>query len=151
MDPAIELYQKGLTRRILISGHGRSHTDLPEHELFRRYALERNIPESALLIERNATNTLENFSFSRALVESEIGWKTISDVALVTKPFHMRRAVMTARAEWPATLNLIKLPSRHPDDPPAETWWQTEGGRALVFSELRAIGSYALSGHLGGY
>ncbi|MBA2622664.1 MAG: YdcF family protein [Chthoniobacterales bacterium] len=151
MDPAIELYRKGFTRKILISGHGRSLTELPECELFRRYAMHNGVPESALMIERKATNTFENFAFTRTIVEAELGWKNLDRVALVTKPFHMRRAVMTARAQWPGHLQFLKLPPRQPDDVPAATWWQTESGRNYVFAELRAIGTHAASGHLGGF
>jgi uncharacterized SAM-binding protein YcdF (DUF218 family) len=99
MDPAIELYEKHFTPKILISGFGRCHTELPEYELFRRYARDKGIPESALLVEPKATNTLENFTFSREIIEAEFGWENLRRVALVTKPFHMRRAVMTARAQ----------------------------------------------------
>lgn len=151
MDPAIELYQKGFTRRILISGYGRSLTELPECELLSRYGMQNGIPESALIIERKATNTLENFALSRPIIESELGWNNVTRVALVAKPFHMRRAVMTARAQWPAHLQFLALPSREPDDVPAATWWQTEAGRNYVFAELRAIGTYGAAGDLGGY
>ena len=149
MDPAIELFRKGWTPKILISGYGRGHTELPEYELFRRYALERHVPESALLIEPKATNTLENFTFSRAVVESELGWERIKRVALVTKPFHMRRALMTARGQWPDHLEFIALPAKVPGEPLADTWWQNEDGRGYVFAELRAIGAYGLAENLG--
>ncbi len=70
-------------------------------------------------------------------------------VAVATKPFHTRRALMTARQQWPAHVRLVFRPSREVDDLPADMWWQTEVGRRYVFSELRAIGTYALAGDLG--
>lgn len=151
MDSAIELYEKGYTQSILISGHGRAPDELPEYEQFWCYALERKVPASAILVECKATNTLENFVFSKPIIEAEFGWQRIRRVALVTKPFHMRRAVMTARAQWPDHVDFIKLPSRDPGDPPAATWWETEAGRTFVLSELRAIGTYGLSGDLSGF
>ena len=136
----IELFRKGWTPKILIPGYGRGHTELPEYELFRRYALERHVPESALLIEPKATKTLENFTFSRAVIESELGWERIKRVALVTKPFHMRCALMTAQGQWPDHLEFIALPAKVPGEPLADTWWQNEDGRGYVFTELRAMG-----------
>jgi uncharacterized SAM-binding protein YcdF (DUF218 family) len=179
MQPAIDLYSKGLTKRILVSGYGplpvqdkryslvRGVKGLmkkilglgfrpltlhePECELFKRYALARGVPEAAIFLERRATNTLENFIFSRPIIEAEFGWHNITRVAIASKPFHMRRALMTARMHWPSHLSFIMLPSDHPDDAPSDSWWKTEAGRRHVFAELRAIGTYALKGDIGGF
>jgi hypothetical protein len=151
MVPAVDLYRRGLTPKILISGHGPAPANEPECDLYKAYAMERGVPEQAILLERKASNTLENFVFSKAVIEQQIGWHTLKCVAIAAKPFHMRRALMTARRHWPAHLRYLMLPSNAPDDPPADTWWQTEHGRRFVFSELRAIAAYALEGHIGGF
>lgn len=149
MDPAIELHAQGNTPKIMISGHGPSPQPVSEAVIFRDYAIERGVPESAFLLETAATNTLENFTLSVPIVEQHLGWDRIQTVALVTKPFHARRALMTARKHWPAHVRFILQPSHHPDDPPADTWWQTESGRAFVLRELVAIGTYAQKGDIG--
>jgi hypothetical protein len=151
MSPAIELFELGLTDTILISGHGPGSQDRPECEAFRDYAVARGVPSSAIWVERTSTNTRENFEFSAPIVERRLGWSRVRKVALVAKPFHMRRAVMTARRHWPAHVELICRPSTEPDDPPAATWWMTEAGRGYVLRELKAIGEYALQGDLGGF
>jgi uncharacterized SAM-binding protein YcdF (DUF218 family) len=151
MQPAIDLYLKGLTRRILISGLGPSPDQKPECEIFKSYALENGVAEEAVLLERRASNTLENFIFSRPIIGKEVGWENIRSIAIAGKPFHMRRALMAARMHWPADLRLLMLPSSHPDDLPAESWWQSEYGRRLVLAELSAIGNYAVQGHIGGF
>jgi DUF218 domain len=151
MLPAVDLYRRGLTPKILISGRGPVPQHEPECEVYKAYATERGVPEHAILLERSASNTLENFVFAKAVIEQEIGWHNLKRVAIAAKPFHMRRALMTARMHWPAHLGYLMLPSTHPDDLPAETWWQSEHGRRYVLSELRAIGAYALEGHIGGF
>lgn len=151
MQPAIDLYRMGLTPRILISGHGRSPNQEPECETHRAFALQNGVPEAAILLERRASNTLENFAFSRPIVQKEIGWQTVKTVAIVGKPFHMRRALMTARKQWPAHLKFVMRPSTDPIDMPADVWWQSAEGRRYVLAEIRAIGSYALQEHIGGY
>jgi hypothetical protein len=151
MDPAIDLYRTGLTRRILVSGLGPVPGQVPECEIFKAYAVEKGIPAAAILLERRASNTLENFVFSRPIIAAEIGWERVTTVAIAGKPFHMRRALMTARRHWPAHLRFVMRPSNDPSDPPAATWWQTEEGRRYVLSELRAIGTYALQDDLGGF
>lgn len=149
--PAVDLYLSGLTPKILISGHGPLPEQEPECEIYKAYAVKYGVPESAILLERRATSTLENFTLSKAVIESSIGWQNVKRVALSAKPFHMRRALMTARMHWPAHINYLMQPSAHPEDPPAESWWQSEYGRRFVLSELRAIGVYGLEGHIGGF
>jgi uncharacterized SAM-binding protein YcdF (DUF218 family) len=151
MAPAIDLYRRGLTPYLLISGHGPSPDQTPEWRIYRDFALEQGVPAHAILIEPHATNTKENFSFSNALIAERLGWEAVRTVAVVGKPYHMRRALMTARRQWPHPVDLLMLPCDHPDDPSAEGWWLTEEGRHWVFRELAAIGAYAASGDLGGF
>lgn len=151
MEPAIDLYRKGYTRKIVISGMGPAPSELTEADTYKAYAIEQGIPAADLLTETKATNTRENFAFTLPIVERHFGWDNVRSVAISGKPFHMRRALMTARAHWPQHLKFRMLPSNHPDDPPAETWWQTGSGRTFVLAELRAIGTYALAGDIGGF
>lgn len=149
MDPAIALHARGWAPRIMISGHGPQQQPEPEAIQFRNYAMAHGVPEAAMILETEATNTMENFTFSAPIIAREIGWDRIRDVALVCKPFHARRALMTARQHWPAHLRLIVQPGQRPDEQPASTWWETEGGRAYVLRELVAIGTYAQKGDIG--
>lgn len=149
--PAIDLYKKEFTRKILISGHGPNQEGIPEWQVYRDYAVANGVPESAILVEKRATNTLENFIFSKDVIEQELGWDSLAKVALVAKPFHMRRVLMTALRQWPSHLLYSMQPSSAPDDPPAETWWQTPSGRNFVLTELKAIGTYGLADHIGGF
>jgi hypothetical protein len=151
MDPAIALHRAGLAPLILISGHGPAPQETPEAAIFRDYALARGVPAEAMLLETAATNTKENFALAAPLIAARLGWDRVRAVALVAKPYHMRRAIMTARRHWPAHVRLVARPSRDPGDFPAETWWQTPGGRQHVLAELRAIGAYALQGDIGGF
>jgi len=150
IEPAIELYHTGKTSWIVISGHGPQFQNgmSSEAELYKSYAIAKGVPASQILIETKATNTKENFLFVRDLIQTHFGWNNIRRVSISGKPFHMRRALMTARASWPKHINLIMLPSNHPDDPPSETWWQTESGCHFVMRELQAIGTYALAGDI---
>ncbi len=149
--PAVEMFARGFAPKLLISGRGPSPDNVPEWRTYRDYAIANGVPASAIFVEENATNTRENFLLSVPIVEAAIGWRNIRAVAIAGKPFHMRRALMTARVHWPAHLRFVMLPSSAPDDPPASTWWETEAGRGYVLSELRAIGTYALAGDVGGF
>src|SRR5690606_23332596 len=116
MDPAIALHARGLAPLIMVSGHGPVRQPVPEAVQFRDYAVARGVPETAILLETQSSNTRENFVFSAAIIERQIGWSNIRRVAVASKPYHARRALMTARCHWPAHLHLIMQPSRQAAD-----------------------------------
>lgn len=144
--PAISLFQAGLTHQILITGAGQSTSGQPEWELYRDTALQAGIPNDALLLEKQATNTAENLSFSAELIAATIGWSRVASIALCAKPFHMRRALLTARKFFPLEVNLIARPAEDPMNLLASNWADTPQGRRRVFEELGKISRYALNG-----
>lgn len=149
IKPAISLYKSGLAPLILISGAGRMPDGRPEWEAYTAYAEDNGVPASALLTERVARNTLENFRFGAAMIAARPGgWSGITTVALCAKPFHMRRVVMTARQQLPQGLNLLACPPADSTDLTRDNWWMTERGRKRVLSELARIGEYALNGDI---
>jgi uncharacterized SAM-binding protein YcdF (DUF218 family) len=150
MEPAIELFHAGLTPAILITGgwHGEPLGRPSEARRFAAYAQERGVPESALVLEERASNTLENFAFTRDIVEERWGWEAVRQVAIVCLSFHTRRALMTAQAHWPADVSYLFLPVIDRRNIGQNTWWLTEEGRKRVMAELRRIGEYGLKGDL---
>lgn len=149
--PAVSLYKSGLASRILISGAGMSTQNIVEWSLYRNFALEAGVPQEALLIERNAKNTRENIILGKNLIAGKLGWHKVETVAICAKPFHMRRAIMTARKHFPAHVRLIARPPEDPGDLSEETWWQSDWGRTRVLDELGKISQYARKGDLGDF
>lgn len=147
MDPAIALYRAGLAKWVLITGHGPTGEEEPEWRGFLAYALAQGVPEAAILIEPDARNTRDNFRLSAELIAQRLGWDSVRRVAIVSRPFHARRALMTARRFFPEQVELVML---SPDDGvQAHDWWGSIYGRHRVLEELRRIGEYALKGDLG--
>lgn len=151
LEPALDLYRRGLTSCLLISGHGPAPDQTPEWRIYRDHAVAQGVPPGAILIEPHATNTKENFALSYPIVADHFGWGAVRKVAIAGKPYHMRRALMTARRQWPDPVDLVMLPCDDPDDPSAEDWWLTESGHHWVFREIAAIAKYALAGDIGGF
>lgn len=150
IKPAVSLYRMGLAPLILISGAGRMPDGRLEWEAYAAYAEEHGVPASALLTERRARNTLDNFRFGAEVIAARPGgWSGITTVALCAKPFHMRRVIMTARQQLPKGLQLLARPPAESTDLSRDNWWMTEHGRKRVLSELARIGEYALNGDLG--
>ncbi|MBR8743218.1 YdcF family protein [Nocardiopsis sp. MG754419] len=102
-DRAAELYLAGYFPRMVITG-ANSPTTLarfPRGEAvhYRERVLERGVPDAAVLMETEATNTGENLRLSRAVLER--AGIAPATVMFVCKPYMERRAHATARRQWP--------------------------------------------------
>lgn len=108
---AADLFQRGLSQKMLISG-GRSHFDdllrepweeIPSVE-FKNVAVSLDVPEEAIITEEKSTNTGENITFSHALLDKS--GDSISSIVLVQKPFMLRRAYAAFMKLWPNAADL---------------------------------------------
>lgn len=107
-DPGVatytaELYGRGLFPLVVFTGANAPTTveRFPRGEAvhFREIAMELGVPDTAILVEPNATNTAENFDFTRALLaEHDIA---VRSVVITCRPYQQRRAYATARKRWP--------------------------------------------------
>ncbi len=112
---AAELYVKGLAPFVVISG-GIAHTnDLlntgwkeSEAEKFAEVMIAHGVPSDNIILEKNATNTGQNFSLSKPIIEKKIG--TIRNALVVTKPYMERRAYATGRLQWPDAMLIVTSP-----------------------------------------
>ena len=148
MEPAVALYLDGLATRIAISGHGPIENAVPEWRTYLDYARKSGVPDDAIILEKRARNTLENFTLSALAIGEVYPWETLKRVAICCKPVHARRAYMTARQHLPDHIEFLMLPPVHPADIQAKDWWQTPRGRARVFNEIERIGLYGLKGDI---
>jgi uncharacterized SAM-binding protein YcdF (DUF218 family) len=106
------LYLEGLAPLLVLSGGlGRLTSRLweePEAVKFSRVARQCGVPESAMLVESESTNTGENVRFTRRLLE-ESGIRPRRFI-LVQKPYMERRAYSTFRKAWPEKEVLVTSP-----------------------------------------
>lgn len=100
---AAELYQAGLFPLLVFSGATSPTTAkrFPRGEAvhYREHAIELGVPEHAILVEPQASNTGQNIVLSRALL-AEHGHSPRS-LLLISKPYMERRAYATCRKVWP--------------------------------------------------
>jgi uncharacterized SAM-binding protein YcdF (DUF218 family)/glycosyltransferase involved in cell wall biosynthesis len=100
---AVTLYHQGVSARIVISSGFVFATR--EAELMKGIAIASGVPADAILLEERAANTYENVVFTREILARN-GWRRI---ALVSSPYHMRRAVMTWRKMAP-DVEVVAMP-----------------------------------------
>lgn len=97
------LYHRSLFPWIVFTGANAPTTveRFPRGEAvhYREYALDHGVPDNAILVEPRATNTSENMTYTRQLLQ-EHGITTGSAI-LVSRPYQQRRAYATARKVWP--------------------------------------------------
>ena len=86
---AVDLYQAGHASQLVFSSG--FIFAFREAEVMRTLAISSGIPESAIHLESQATNTYENVRYSAELLRQR-GWNR---VLLVSSPYHMRRALLT--------------------------------------------------------
>jgi uncharacterized SAM-binding protein YcdF (DUF218 family) len=91
LDLGIHLYLAGAAPLLLLSGGGTG--PVPEAELMRRMALARGVPDTALLVEPNSRDTVENAHEAARLLRVRGGGK----VVLVSDRSHLPRAVLVFR------------------------------------------------------
>lgn len=100
-DRCVELFNAGLVRLVCFSGGSGNFTTgrFPRGEAhaFAEHALLLGLPEAALIIEPTATNTAENISRSRPLLEA----RGVRSLILVAKPNMLLRGQATAAVQWP--------------------------------------------------
>lgn len=102
-DRAAQLYHEGIAAMILASGGSRA---LPqgsayatEADAIREILTAADVPKEAVVLERLASNTSENFWFSAELLRDQ--GLDPHEFLIVQKPYTERRVLATARRRWP--------------------------------------------------
>ena len=90
LDLAAELHRRGLVRRILVSGDGRS-AFYDETGGMRAYLLDAGVPEEALLVDPGGLDTYDSCLRAR----DEFG---VHRLVVVTQRYHLPRALAICRA-----------------------------------------------------
>lgn len=90
VDAGIEIYQKGLAKKIIMSGdHGRE--DYDEVNTMKSYAVERGVPSEDIFMDHAGFSTYESMYRAKEIFQTET-------VIVVTQKYHLYRAVYDAQA-----------------------------------------------------
>jgi uncharacterized SAM-binding protein YcdF (DUF218 family) len=147
---AAELYLQGWAPLLLFSGNAgaltRERFNRPEAELFAEIALRKGVPEGAMLIEAESTNTGENVVFGLPVVEAALGLATIKSVICLGKICTARRYPMTLQRHWPEVAKM--LVTVNPYGAPVERWPTDPVFRERVLAEWHKIALYKAQGFI---
>lgn len=138
---AVDLYRCGVAGRLVFTGGWNRTAATVEAVAMADAARSMGVPETDILVESCAANTAENFSLVRELL-SAIGLITPGvRLNVVAVSYHLRRALLTARALLPpdVVLGAASYPSVHFG---VEDWHRSARGRAVVLAEIDRIERY---------
>ena len=100
---ASELYLKGYANKLIFSGGlGKITSKLwneTEAEKFAKIAIQRGVPSNNIYLEKESTNTGDNFRFSKKLIENLK--LDIKSCIIVCKPYDEKRAYATFKKIMP--------------------------------------------------
>ena len=149
---AAELYHQGLAPVVLFTGGLGRNTEglLPEPEAvrFARVAMECGVPEKAILLEPESTNTAENILFTRRLLEERgIPHERILGVH---QPFMERRITAAMGVYWPEQAFRVTSPQVSITDYLADAKKQgvTENAAvSVIVGDFQRMDLYAKKGY----
>ena len=149
---AAELYRQGLAPVVLFTGGLGRNTEglLPEPEAvrFARVAMECGVPETAILLEPESTNTAENILFTRRLLEQRgIPHERILGVH---QPFMERRVTAAMGVYWPEQAFRVTSPQVSITDYLADAKKQgvTENAAvSVIVGDFQRMDLYAKKGY----
>lgn len=144
---ASELYHKGYAKKILVSGGENRITHENEAEEMSKSLLSLGVVPGDIVREDKSTNSLENVLFSEKVIGERFGWEKVKKILVVTKHYHIRRAMMTLKKNFPDSVRLIPA-SYNILGFSRDNWQDTVSGKEKVMSEWGKIKEYLAKGDI---
>ena len=137
IQKAVELWKAGWAPKIWISGGHPVYLEYePEALIFKRWATENGVPESAILVEPDSVTVADNVRRSLNLMDKLK--VEIKKMIMVISWYVQKRAWMTMEKYVPAGTKLINVNAwTEPDSPVSPTkWFESDYGINIIFNEF---------------
>ena len=93
LDHAVDLWKRGLAKRLVLTGGRGTGDTISEAAVGRRYVMKAGVADSAILLENEGRTTDASVAALAAIMKE----KEIERVILVSDPFHMLRLQILAK------------------------------------------------------
>lgn len=90
LDTTLDYLEQNPNAYVVVSGGQGPYESISEAEAMKRYLISRGVSAEKIIKEDKSTSTEENFAYSKALLDAEIGGDL--KLAYVTNGFHIYRA-----------------------------------------------------------
>lgn len=155
-EKAIEAYQKGYARQIIVTGGrsltGQAHEDWKdegqtEADVIIQHLLAAGVPKEAMVAEHRSTNTLENVTCAMEVFD----FSTINSLMFICKSHATGRQWRTLAKHLPDHLAYVPFnfaTTYHGQEINRHNWMETETGRSRVWGEYLRICHYGDKGDI---
>eukprot|EP01047_Picozoa_sp_COSAG01_P083115 COSAG01_NODE_17253_length_1166_cov_1.559513_1_plen_193_part_00 len=127
---AVDLYQAGYARHMVMTGSAKAYFATSTLQLMRDYAVSLGVSDSCIQLEKESQSTLDHMYYLRPWIAKH-NWEK---VMIVTSAFHTARSARVFRKGWhdlPVEIVVIAAPD-HID---VKHWWQHYEMIETVLSE----------------
>lgn len=130
LDAAYETWKQYPQMQIVVSGGQGKDEIISEAQAMAEYLYQKGVPTDKVWLEDKSTNTWENFSFSKKILEQN-GISEEDSIAFATSDFHCWRAKWTAKQIGFSNVSVIPAPTPISRLLPS---WLREGGGVLYYT-----------------
>ena len=106
-DIAFKYYKNGGAPYIVLSGSAVADKTVRESSAMYRQLIKAGVPDEALITEPCACDTIQNMTCSLTAVCKRTDIMEAESIAVITEPFHLRRALAVAKLLLPAFINVF--------------------------------------------
>jgi uncharacterized SAM-binding protein YcdF (DUF218 family) len=135
---AARMLLEGHVRLLIVTGGEPGPGDSAES--LRDTAIRAGVPPGRIRMERLSRSTHEAMEAVRPILERE----GIRSLAVVTSPYHQRRAAWAARQALPG-IDVVSRPA-DPSGWKPDGWWRTRRSRRIVLGEYAKLIYYLIRG-----
>jgi len=137
IEKAIELYNQGLSEKIIVSGQGPHYADNvaeTEAEIYARIAMNAGVPKESIIKEDKSITIPDNVRSSLNLLDKiSVPYKSI---ILVNSPYTQRRGWAHFKKYTPDSTTLIRINSETGDNYKRDFWYKNSLGIDVVIGEF---------------
>lgn len=136
IQKAVELYQAGWARKLVLSGHGpySNRGEKAEAGIYRDLAVAAGVPSEDILLETRSITIPDNVRTSLNLFD-EIGFAPKS-LILVNSPYVQRRGWALFKKYTPETVRIIRQNCGTGEKFSREQWFKNPEGAKVVINEF---------------
>ena len=152
-QPAASLYVKEFSERVIATGGYGEHDELtsaPQSHRIREELMRFGVPESAILVEEQSTNTLENVQFGLStLMDASV---KVSSILFYCSSHHSGRCWRTLARWAPSAFLSCSTYDWCFDEATIRSsdWYLAPDSRNRVYGEFMRIQAYAAKGDIAG-
>ena len=144
---AADLFRRGVVRCVVLTGGENCLTRANEAMTHLEILTREGIPRDRIIVESQATNTLENVVLALPKIAARVELERIQTIVVVTKWYHCRRAMMTLKRYLPPHIRYFAS-TYEPSGFTRAGWYLDLEAARRILKEWRNIPQYLKQGHI---